>query len=193
MQFPDFGSVYSRGCRPAQSFPILPRMRQARSRSFAQNLTFELSKDRQQAGHGAACRSCEIQRFGQRHEAHSEVFQFLEGRQQVRHRSPPTVQPPHQHDIDLATAGRLHQFLASFSLGRTRANLADLQGDRPAAPGRILAHDTALHRKSLLVDGGNTGVQARTKHFREFAGLAKNVTGFRPPQAPFPGHFRTSL
>jgi len=61
------------------------------------------------------------------------MFQFLERCQQIGNRPAPAVQPPYQHDIDLSAAGGLQQFLTSFSLGRTRANLKDLHGDRPAA------------------------------------------------------------
>jgi hypothetical protein len=42
MQFPGFRSVYSRGCRSAQPFPVLARMRQASPRPFAQYFPFEL-------------------------------------------------------------------------------------------------------------------------------------------------------
>ena len=69
MQFPDVRSVLGGGCRPAQSFSILPRMRQAGSSSFPQNLPFELGEDRQQTGHRSTGRRRQIQRFGQGNEA----------------------------------------------------------------------------------------------------------------------------
>jgi len=80
----------------------------------------------------------EVQRLDQRHEAHSEMLQFLECRQQIRYRPAPAVQPPHQHHIDLATACGLQQFLTSFSLGRTGADLTYVHGNGPAPPGSIL-------------------------------------------------------
>src|ERR1019366_4681786 len=56
-----------------------------------------------------------------------------------------------EHDVDFSAAGGLPQFLASFSLGRIGTDLTDVHGDRPAAPGGILPHGPALHRKGLLV------------------------------------------
>lgn len=77
MQFPDFRGVYSCRSRSPQPFSILPRMRQARPRSFPQNLPFELREDGKQAGHGATGRRGQVQCLGQRHEAHTEMLQFL--------------------------------------------------------------------------------------------------------------------
>jgi alpha-beta hydrolase superfamily lysophospholipase len=77
----------------------------------------------QRPGHGATGGCGQIQRLGQRHEAYSEMLQFLQGCQQIRYRPAPAVQSPNQHDIDLSAAGGLQQFLTSFSLGRTGANL----------------------------------------------------------------------
>ena len=57
-------------------------------------------------------------------------------------------------------------FSRASRLRRTGAHLADLQGDRPAAPGGILPHGAALHRKCLLIVRGNAGVQAGAEHFR---------------------------
>jgi hypothetical protein len=52
MQFTDFGSVDS-GCdRSAQLLTVLPGMRQPSPRSLPQNLSFELSKNREQSSHG---------------------------------------------------------------------------------------------------------------------------------------------
>jgi len=66
-------------CRPAESLPVLPRMRQASPSSFPQNLSFELSENRQKAGHRSTGGSGQIQRLGQRHETYSEMFQLLKG------------------------------------------------------------------------------------------------------------------
>ena len=78
MQFPDFPSVYGRGCRPTQPFPVLPRMRQARPGSFAENLSFKLGEYREQASHGATGWRGQIQRFGQGDETDSKMLQFTE-------------------------------------------------------------------------------------------------------------------
>jgi len=47
MQFPDFGRVYGRGCRPSQTFPVQPSLGQASPSSLPQNLPFELGEDGQ--------------------------------------------------------------------------------------------------------------------------------------------------
>ena len=120
------------------------------------------------------------------------MLQFLERRQQIRHRPAPAIQSPHQHDIDLAAACGLQQFLASFSLGRAGADLTDLHGDGPAAPGGILAHGADLHRQRLLIVRGNAGVEADAEHFRRFPCLAKNLIGFCLWKGPFGGHFGVS-
>jgi hypothetical protein len=57
-------------------------------------------------------------------------------------------------------SGGLQQFLTSLSPRRTGTDLADLQGNRPAASGGILPHGVTLHRHSLLIVRGNAGVEA---------------------------------
>jgi len=81
-------------------------MRQASPGSFPQDFPFELSKDGQQAGHRATGWRRQVQRLGQRNETGAKMFQFLEGRQQIRYGPPPSIQPPDQHHIDLPAAGR---------------------------------------------------------------------------------------
>ncbi|HEX3993612.1 MAG TPA: hypothetical protein VHX39_20780 [Acetobacteraceae bacterium] len=92
-------------------------------------------KDRQPAGHRATGWRSEIQRFGQRDETDTEILQFLEGREQVRHRPSPAIQPPHQHYIDCAAPRGLDQLLTGLPLDNTRTDLAHLHCDGPAAPG----------------------------------------------------------
>ena len=126
MQFPDLGSVHGRCCRPAQPFAVLPSVGQASASSLPQDLPFELGENGQQPRHRSTGRRSQVQRLGQRHETHTEMLQFLKGCQQIRYRPAPAVQPPYQHDVDLAAAGGLQQFLTSFSLGRTGADLTDV-------------------------------------------------------------------
>jgi hypothetical protein len=76
--------VHGRGRRPAQSFPVCPRLRKASPRPLAQNLPFELGEDRQQSGHRSTGWCGQIQRLCQRNEPDAQMFQFLECRQQVR-------------------------------------------------------------------------------------------------------------
>jgi len=111
-----------RGCRPAQPFAVQPGLGQPGSSSLPQNLPFKLCEYRQKAGHRSTGWRSQVQRLGQRHKAHSEMLQFLKGCQQIRYRPAPAVQPPNQHDIDLATAGGPQQFSAAWCRsGRLRA------------------------------------------------------------------------
>jgi hypothetical protein len=128
---------------------------------LSQNLSFKLSEDGEQASHRSTGGSGQVQRFRQRDEPDSEVLQFLERRQQIRYRPAPPVQAPHQHNVDLAAARSLEHFLAGVSPRRSRAHLADLQGDHPAAPGGILPHGPVLHRQRLLIIRRDTRIQAR--------------------------------
>ena len=101
-------------------------MSQTCSSSFSQYFPFKLRKHGQQSSHCSTRRCGQIQRFRQGNETDPEMFEFLECRQQIRYGAAPTVQAPHQDDIDLPAACGFQQFLASFSLRLTGANLADL-------------------------------------------------------------------
>jgi hypothetical protein len=63
MKFPDLRSIYGRGCRPTQPFPILPRLGQASPSPFSQNLSFELGENSEQASHRSTGRAGQIQRL----------------------------------------------------------------------------------------------------------------------------------
>jgi hypothetical protein len=63
MQFPDFRSMYGRGCRPTQPFSVLPRLGQASPSPFPQNLSFELGENGKQASHRSTGRAGQIQRL----------------------------------------------------------------------------------------------------------------------------------
>lgn len=139
-------------------FTVLPGVRQASPSSFAQDFPFELGEDRQQAGHRTTRRSSEIERLSQRDETDPEMLQLLKCRQQIRHRPAPAIEPPHQNDIDLAATRRFHQLLAGVSLDRSGADLPDLHGKSPTPPRNILPQSARLHRQSLLIIGGHTGV-----------------------------------
>jgi hypothetical protein len=91
--------------------------------------------------------------------------------QEIRYRP---AQPSSRHTSTTSisrrpAAGCLQQFLTSFSLCRAGANLANLHGDYPATTGGILPRGAILHRKSLLVIGGHSSIQAGPQHFRLFA------------------------
>src|SRR5580704_16516478 len=85
VQSPDLSGVPSRRDWPTQLFAVQPCLNQSGACTLAQDLTFELGEDCQQAGHRATGGRREIERFGQRDEADSEMLQFLKGREQVRH------------------------------------------------------------------------------------------------------------
>ena len=151
------------------------------------------AKTASRAGHRSTGWRGQIQRLGQRHEAHAEMLQFLEGRQQIRYRPAPAVQSPHQHYVDLSAAGGLQQFLPRFSLGRTGANLTDLHGNASSPAGRRTPAWPGSAWQRLLIVGGNAGVEARPEHFRRLPCLAKNVIGFCLCRGPFGGHLECHL
>src|SRR5664279_1780398 len=101
MKFPDFRTVNGRGGRPTQPFPVFPSMGQASPSSLTQDLPFEGGEDGQQASHRSTRGCSQVQRLGQRHEAHTEMLQLLECRQQIRYRPAPAVQSPYQYYICL--------------------------------------------------------------------------------------------
>src|SRR5262245_26852549 len=116
------------------------------------------------------------------------MFELLKCGQQIRHRSAPPIQAPHQHHVDFPPARRFQQSLSCLPPGRTGADLTHLESDHPTTTAGILAHGPVLHHESLLIIGGNAGIQPRTKHFRPCASLAKNVVRFCFLRGPFYGH-----
>ncbi len=93
------------------AFAAFPRAGQASPRSFPQNLSFKLRANRQQPSHYPTGRRGQVQHLGQRHEAHSEMLQFLKGHQQICNGPAPAVESLYQHDLDLPAPGGLQQFL----------------------------------------------------------------------------------
>src|SRR5260370_33418214 len=85
VQFPDVSGPEPRRLRPAQSFPIQPGLGQASASSLSQNLSFELGEDSQQSVHRTPGWCGQIQSLGEGNETDAEMFQFLEGRQQIRY------------------------------------------------------------------------------------------------------------
>jgi hypothetical protein len=96
------------------------------------------------------------------------MAQFLKCGDQIGQRTAPAIQSPYQHDIDLAPASSLQQFLASLPLRRTGANLTHLHRNRPAATRCVFAKSAILHGKGLLVVRGHAGIEANPKHFHRF-------------------------
>ena len=156
---------------------------------LAQNLTFELGKDGQQRGHRPASRCCQIQCLRQRYEAYSEMLQFLKCSEKIRHRPPPTIQSPHQHDVDLAAASSVQQLFPQLSLRSAGTDLFHLHGDGPAAFCGVLAQGANLQWDGVLVECGNAGVKANAKHFRMFPSLAENPRRLCLLRSLFGGHF----
>jgi hypothetical protein len=133
-------------------------MIQTGANALAQDLAFELGEHREQASHRAPCWRGQIECLGQRYETDSEVLQFLERRNQIRDGPAPSVQAPHQDDIDFAPTSDREQSLAQFALRRAGAYLFDLRSDGPAALSGVLAHGADLQWQCLLVMSGNASV-----------------------------------
>ena len=131
---------------------------QTGANALAQDLAFELGEHREQASHRAPCWRGQIECLGQRYETDSEVLQFLERRNQVRYGPAPSVQAPHQDDIDFAPTCDREQSLTQFALRRAGAYLFDLRSDGPAALSGVLAHGADLQWQCLLVMSGNASV-----------------------------------
>jgi len=72
-----------RSLRPSQALSVLAGVGKAGPNSFPQNLPFELGKNGQQGGHSSTGGCRQIQGFGQRDEADTQMLQFLQGCQQV--------------------------------------------------------------------------------------------------------------
>src|SRR5580692_12314880 len=121
------------------------------------------------------------------------MLQFLECSEKIRHRPPPTIQSPHQHDIDLATASSVQQLFPQLSLRSAGTDLLHLQSNGPAPPDGVLAQGADLQWDGVLVESGNAGVEANAKHFRMFPSLAKNPGRWYLLRGLFGGHFRVSL
>jgi hypothetical protein len=85
------------------------------------------------------------------------MLQFLQCREQIRHRPTPPIQSPHQHHIDFAAARRLQQLFSELPLRGAATDLLRLQGDRPTPPGGVLPEGANLQRDGLLVVGRDTG------------------------------------
>jgi len=87
--------VEGRRYRPVQALAVLACLRQASTNSFPENLPLELREDGQQCRHGSTGWGRQVQCLRQRYEADAEMFQFVQGRQQVRDGPSPPVQPPY--------------------------------------------------------------------------------------------------
>jgi len=82
--------------------------------AFSEDLALEGCEHCQQPCHRTTGRCGQVQRLGQRHEADTEMFQFLQRGEQVGDRSSPAIQPPHQHDIDLPTSRSFQKLLRDW-------------------------------------------------------------------------------
>ena len=118
---------------PTRLFALQPRLSQPGARAFAQDLTFELREDCQQAGHratgGVVRSSASVSDTNPTPQCSSSCS--------VASRSVttgPAIQSPDQPHIDLTAARPFHQLLAEFPFDCTGADLADLHRDGPAAP-----------------------------------------------------------
>src|SRR5208337_2827993 len=126
VKLPYLAPLSRRRWRPSQALPVLSCMGQAGANPLAQDLAFELGEYGQQTGHGSPAGRRQIQGLRQRYEPDPEMAEFLKRRHQVRHRSSPAVQSPHQHHIDLATGRGFQQLLPQLPLRCTTPDLFHL-------------------------------------------------------------------
>src|SRR5947209_19062542 len=83
--------------------------------TFPQDLVLECSEDAEHSSHGSTSWRCQIQCFGQRHEADAEMIQFLECGDQIQQRPTPPGESPDHHDVDFAPTSCFSQLLALFA------------------------------------------------------------------------------
>jgi NAD(P)-dependent dehydrogenase (short-subunit alcohol dehydrogenase family) len=67
-------------------------MSQASPSSFPQYFPFEFGENCKQSSHRSTSRRGQIQRLGQGNERHTQLLQFLKGRQQIRYRAAPAFE-----------------------------------------------------------------------------------------------------
>ena len=112
------------------------------------------------------------------------------GRQQIRHRAAPAVQPPHQHQIDLAAALASSSFSRASRLAVRSSPTADLQQRSSSRAGR--------HTPAWLVVASEESADqwSKWRAYRPaarnisvaYASLAKNCYRISPLGGPFGGH-----
>jgi hypothetical protein len=107
-------------------------------------------------------------------EPNVQLMQFLERPHQVRQRTSPAVQAPHQHRIDLAPACCFQQLLTLGPLESTRAYIAHFCDHRPATLGHVGMHRFDLQWEGLLVVRRDASIQADSKALCHTSPLAKN-------------------
>ena len=69
--------MVNHGRRAAEAFAVLACVIQTGTDSLAKNLAFELGEHSEQSGHRTTCRRGQIECFGQRYEADSEMLKFV--------------------------------------------------------------------------------------------------------------------
>ena len=101
-----------------------------------------------------------VERFAEGHESDLEGRQFLECRDQIDEGSSPTVETPHHHHVELASACGGEQVFALLAQAGARADIPDLQSAEPSPPFHVVAHGRELQGQGLLIVGGDSGVEA---------------------------------
>lgn len=171
-ELPDLLGIQCCGGRPAETLAVFPRMSQSSLNALTKDLPFKLSKDRKQSRHSPTRWCGQIQSFRERYETDVEIAEFLEGGDQIGHRTSPAVQAPDDDHIDVAAARGIQQFLPQFPHGGSRSDFFDLDRDGPATTGNVIPHGAMLQLQCLLIVGGDTSVEASATP--RFLGMAKN-------------------
>jgi hypothetical protein len=133
--------------------------------TFAQDLTFEFGEDGQHAGHSPSGWR-HVGGFGERNEADAQLSQLFQCHNKINKigkRSPPAIQAPDEDCVDLASTNSGQQVFAPGPLQCGRNDLLYLDGNVPASTDGILAHGFDLQWKSLLIVGGDAGVERHLK------------------------------
>src|ERR1035441_3270093 len=81
----------------------------------------------------------------------------------------------------------MYQFLAALPLCCSGADFLYLHGDGPATPGGILAHGATLHGQRLLIQSGDSGIQAARIVLAAFCPWPKTFPDFLMPDPCFTG------
>lgn len=138
-------------------------MRDAGFDTLAQDLTFEFGEDGQHAGHSPSGWSGHVEGFGERNEADAQLSQLFQCDNKIGKRSPPAIQPQDEDCVDLASTNSGKQVFAPGPLQCARTDLLYLDGNLPASTDGILAHGFDLQWKSLVIVGGDAGVERHLK------------------------------
>ena len=151
--------MQTRRWRPAVRAAFFPSLGDPGLDAVSKDVALKFCKNGEHAGQGPATRCRHVKRFGEGYKPDADGVKLLQGGNEVQKRSPPSVQTPDHNGIELATSSYFEDFLPLRSRLGTGADFFDFRGDRPATSLGVGAHGRELHRQSLLIMGGDSGVE----------------------------------